>query len=452
MLEIFLYFLYNKIMRILDNKKYMIITYGCQMNVHESEKIAGIFDGLGALQTNIKEDADYIVFNTCCIREAAEDKAFGNISALKPYKKKNPNLKIIVCGCLPQQKKDKYNIVESLKIIDILIGTYNTNQLEKYIIENINTNKRVVVLQDESEDITEILNVKRDDFVNAYVNIMYGCNNFCTYCIVPYVRGRERSRNIEDIEIEIKNLVNQGYKYITLLGQNVNSYGFDFNNNTTFSTLLKRLCQIDGDFKIKFMTSHPKDFSDELIEIIAQDSKMSKSIHLPVQSGSNAVLSAMNRRYTIEHYKNILQKLRDNVENVTVSTDLIVGFPNETQEDFDNTAKLIEDLKFSQIFAYMYSIRTGTPAAEFDNQISFKIKNERVNKILNKQKQLSEIISKKYIGKTFDCLIKQDLNNRTYAETDFGRKILVDDMLSSNKFVKVIVTDYTSGKLLGKLL
>ena len=436
-----------------EGKKYLVVTYGCQMNVHDSEKIAGMCENLGMKKATSKNDADYIIFNTCCIREGAEDKAFSNICALKPLKKKNPALKIVVCGCMPQQREGKYDLKEKLDFVDIIIGTHNINQLQSYILRNSLDKNRIYEIHAQATSTEEVLHNIRDDKYNAYVNIMYGCNNFCTYCIVPYVRGRERSRTMEDVVREVKNLVqHENYKYITLLGQNVNSYGNDFNDGrTNFANLLTEICKIEGDFKVKFMTSHPKDFSDELIDVIKNNNKISRSIHLPVQSGNDKVLKAMNRKYTRKQYLKIVKKLHRKIGNVTISTDIIAGFPGETQKQFEDTMSLMNKVKYTQVFAFIYSRRTGTPAANYENQIPYDIKNYRCNQLLALQKSIAEKNIKYFKGKKFRCLLHNDENGATIAETDFGKPIYVKNTLEIDEpyFGIVQVTNTDNGNLYG---
>jgi len=372
------------------NKKYIVITYGCQMNIHESEKLSGMLEELGYIKTDAREDADVIVFNTCCIRQGAEDRAFGNIGALKPLKKNKKDLIIAVCGCMTQQKDRVEKLKQSYPYVDIIFGTHNLHKFKEFLTKRLDTKKRVIEFCTDETLMPEQTNMVRDDKFNAYVNIIYGCNNFCTYCIVPYVRGRERSRDFNEIVDEVKNLIILGYKSITLLGQNVNSYGNDISDpKVNFNNLLKTLASLDGDFEIKFMTSHPKDLSYEVIDTISENEKLSKEIHLPVQSGSNKILKAMNRHYTIEHYMDIINYIRKKIPSVRLTTDLIVGFPGETEEDFNETVNLVKTVKYDGIFAYMYSPRTGTIAEKME-QLPFKIKNERVNKILALEKELQK--------------------------------------------------------------
>lgn len=383
--EKFIKKVYNKNM----NKKYLVITYGCQMNIHESEKLSGMLEELGYQKTDKKEDADIIVFNTCCIRQGAEDRAFGNIGALKPLKKKNKNLIIAVCGCMTQQKDRVEKLEKTYPFVDIVFGTHNLFKFKDFVLKKLEGQKRVIEFCTDDKLMPEQTNMVRDDKVNAYVNIIYGCNNYCSYCIVPYVRGRERSRDFNEIVLEVKKLISEGYKSITLLGQNVNSYGNDIDDeNVNFNNLLKTLSKLDGDFVIKFMTSHPKDLSKEVVDTISENEKISKEIHLPVQSGSNKILKLMNRKYTIEHYMEIVNYIKEKIPNVRLTTDLIVGFPGETEEDFLDTVNLVKTIGYDGIFAYMYSPRTGTKAEKMEDQIPLEIKNKRVNEILNLEKEL----------------------------------------------------------------
>lgn len=367
---------------------YHIVTYGCQMNVHESEKIAGILEELGYEFTPTRNNADVIVFNTCAIREGAEDRAFGNIGALKQQKRKNKNLLIVVCGCMTQQKDVAQRLFDTFPFVDIILGTHNIHLLKSLVMRKLNERKRILQYM-ESGDVVEGINVKRTSGDNAWVNIMYGCNNFCTYCIVPYVRGREKSRKKIDIINEIKEIIAlQSYKTITLLGQNVNSYGNDDPSQGTFAQLLQNICDLQGDFKLTFMTSHPKDLNDDVINVMAQNDKILKELHLPVQSGSNKILKAMNRNYTIEHYLNIVNKLREKMPDIRLSTDIIVGFPGETEEDFQDTCDLVRTVEYDNIFAFMYSKRAGTVADKMTGQIDDDTKHKRVNFLLNLEKEI----------------------------------------------------------------
>lgn len=375
--------------------KYFIVTFGCQMNVHDSEKIAGILEEKGYEATDIKEEADIIVFNTCAIREGAEDRVFGNVGALKKMKKERPSLIIAVCGCMTQKQETAEMMKKKFPFVDIIMGTFNMTKLSEYIDRVREQKKRLLELFDEGE-IDELLPYKRTSGENAWVNIMQGCNNFCTYCIVPYVRGREKSREEKDILKEIKELVASGkYKKITLLGQNVNSYGKDLKEPVSFAKLLSDICKIEGDFKLWFMTSHPKDLSDEVIDVIAKEDKILKDIHLPAQSGNNRILALMNRKYTREQYLQIIDKIRAKIPNCRITSDFIVGFPTETEAEFNDTYSLIKQVRYDSIFAFIYSPRIGTVASKMEGQIDENTKHIRVNKLLKLEKQIQKEDNKK---------------------------------------------------------
>lgn len=368
--------------------KYFIVTYGCQMNVHESEKIAGILEDLGYEEGKTREEADIIVFNTCAIREGAEDRVFGNVGNLKKLKKKNKNLIIAVCGCMTQKEQTAQKLMNTFPFIDIVIGTFNLPKLG-YYIEAVKKGRQLELFSE--GDIDEVLPYKRTSGDNAWVNIMQGCNNFCTYCIVPYVRGREKSRKEENILKEIKEIIAEGkYKKITLLGQNVNSYGQDLTPQISFAKLLKDICALDGDFTLSFMTSHPKDLTDEVIDVIASEDKIEKYIHLPAQSGNNRILKLMNRKYTREKYLEIIDKIRSKIPSCRITSDFIVGFPTESDEEFNDTYDLVERVRFDSIFAFMYSPREGTVASKMEGQIPDKIKHIRVNKLLALEKKIQK--------------------------------------------------------------
>lgn len=379
-------------------KTFFIVTFGCQMNVHESEKLTGLFLREGFVQADNIDNADIIVFNTCAIRESAQMRAIGNIGALKQVKKKKQDLIIAVSGCITQQKSEAKKIREKYKFVDIIVGTHNFYDIINYIKEKeINNKKTYAVCEIEKPDIVEGVPLIRSSGENAWINISYGCNNFCSYCIVPYVRGRERSREVKNILAEIKDIVACGkYSQITLLGQNVNSYGNDFNDKLwkekkiNFVTLLQEICSLNGDFKIAFMSSHPKDFSDELIQFIKNEPKMLKEIHLPCQSGSNRILKAMNRSYSREDYLKIVRKIKKEIPDVRLTSDFIVGFPGETEEDFNDTLNLMKEVKFDGIFGYMYSKRKGTAAESLPDHIESAVKRKRVNIILNLQKEINK--------------------------------------------------------------
>ena len=359
---------------------YLIKTYGCQMNVHESEKLAGILEDMGYIETTQDNLADIVVFNTCAIRESAEQKIFAHIGEFKKLKKENPNLIIAICGCMSQQNNYPENILKKFPFVDIIFGTHNISKLKEFILTKKARKKKVVSI-DETEDIIDrdTMPKKRTSGINAWVNIMYGCNNFCTYCIVPYVRGREVSRPIDDIIKEVKELLDQGYKQITLLGQNVNSYGNDTQDkNQTFANLLKNLDELNYDFWLTFMTSHPKDISTEVIDIIAESKHIYHYLHLPVQSGSNNILKLMNRKYTKEAYLEKIEYAKRKIPDIEFSSDIIVGFPTETEEDFVQTMQMAEKVEYGQLFTFIYSKRRGTVAEKLDGQVELSVKKKRL--------------------------------------------------------------------------
>lgn len=432
---------------------YKVITYGCQMNVHESEKLAGMLESLDYKPTNDTEKADIIVFNTCSIREAAVQKAFGNIGALKQLKHNNKNLIIAVGGCMTQNKVDAVKLKETFPFVDIIFGTHNLHKFKQYLIDFNLTKERILNIWENEEGVPNMTEINRSSGLNAWVNITFGCNNFCSYCIVPYVRGRERSRDINELVEECKNLIKQGYKTITLLGQNVNSYGNDIDDKEiNFANLLKAVAGLEGEFVVKFMTSHPKDLIDEVIEVIANEPKISKAVHLPVQSGSNRTLERMERGYTIEHYLKTVNKLKQKVKNLVLSSDFIAGFPGETEEDFEETKKLVQTIEYDGIFAYIFSKRYGTKAADMTDQIPYEIKNRRVNELLNLQKQIIEKNKNKLLGQTIRVLVEELKNNKYYAKTDAGKVVeLINDNVTLNKFYEVEVIRIDNKKIIAKV-
>jgi tRNA-2-methylthio-N6-dimethylallyladenosine synthase len=436
------------------SEKYFIVTYGCQMNVHESEKIAGILRRVGYTEEAVKkEDADIIVFNTCCIRENAENHAFGNIGALKKMKKQNPNLLIAVGGCMTQEKGKTEILKKKFPFIDIMFGTLNLEELEELIHKKKAQKKRVISIREKEGEIVETLTPYRTSYPNAWVNIMYGCNNFCSYCIVPYVRGRERSRKKEHILAEVQQLVKDGYKEITLLGQNVNSYGTDVNDGYTFANLLGDVASIDGKFRLRFMTSHPKDFNADVVAVMEKHRKICRLVHLPVQSGSNTVLQAMNRRYTREKYLGEIEMLRSRLPEAEVTTDIIVGFPKETEEDFLATVDLVKTVDFASAFTFVYSKRQGTKAAEMDGQIPEDIQKDRIMRLVELVNSLTRAKSEKYVGKTVEILCEDyDEKKGLYLGRDeFGRMgYFQSDTNVVGEFIQLKVTKANGISLYGE--
>lgn len=433
------------------DKFYYIVTYGCQMNVHESEKIAGILSGMGYKNCDSPEEADIVVFNTCCIRENAENHAYGNIGMLKKLKRERKDMIIAVGGCLPQQMNKADNLHEKFPYVDIIFGTHNLNSLGE-LIERKLMQKKIVIEIDESEgDICEGDTPLRTSYPNAWVNIMYGCNNFCSYCIVPYVRGRERSRQSENIIDEVRSLVNEGYKEITLLGQNVNSYKGDM----SFPQLLDKIAQIDGKFRLRFMTSHPKDFSPELIEVMARHKKICKCLHLPVQSGSDSVLKAMNRHYTSLQYLEKVRQLKAKIPDCAITTDLIVGFPGETDKDFRQTLELVKEVNFASAFTFVYSKRAGTKAAEMPNQVPEDVAKARIMELVDLVNAQTRALSQTYIGKIVEILCEDyDAKRELYLGRDeYGRMgYFSSEQNVVGQFVNLKVEQANGVSLTGKIV
>lgn len=362
-------------------KKFLIQTHGCQANEADTEVIKGMLISQKFEETSILEEADLVLINTCAVREGAENKVFGELGRLKSFKRVNPNLIIAVAGCMSQEEATVERILSTYKHVDIVFGTHNISKFLEYLNYVMKENKKIIEVFSEEGHITEHLPHARDHRYKAWVNIMFGCDEFCTYCIVPYTRGKERSRRKEYIIEEVKDLIKRGYKEITLLGQNVNSYGLDFQNyNYSFADLLEDLSNLDIS-RIRFQTSHPKDFSDELIDVISRKSNVMSHIHLPVQSGSNKVLKKMNRKYTKEQYLDLVDRIYKNIPNVSLTTDIIVGFPTETEEDFQETMDLVRKSNFEGAFTFIYSRRKGTPAATYESDITEEIAKDRLHRL-----------------------------------------------------------------------
>ena len=369
------------------NKKYYIETYGCQMNVHDSEKISAILEDMSFTKTSHKEDADLIILNTCAIRENVHNKVFGMLGTLKKLKAANPNLLLGLGGCMAQEEVVIEKILAKYHWVDFVFGTHNLHTLPQVLAKAIVQSNIEIDVWTKEGDIIENVPVKRDNPYKAWVNIMYGCDKFCTYCIVPYVRGKQRSRRPADIINEVKDLIAKGYKEVTLLGQNVNAYGKDFTNRTyNMEHLLKDISKLPIE-RLRFVTSHPWDFTDGMIKVIKDNSNIMSYIHLPIQSGSNKILKLMGRRYTKESYIELFNKLKENIPNVAISTDIIVGFPGETEADFNETLDLYNQLKFDFAYTFIFSPRAGTPAAKLKDDTPLEVKNERLQR-------LNELVSK----------------------------------------------------------
>lgn len=427
------------------------------MNVHESEKLAGMLEELSYVKTDDDELADVIVFNTCCIRENAEQKLVGNVGALKPLKEKKRNLIIAVGGCMTQQKNVGERLKETFPFIDIIFGTHNLSEFKNYLEKRLKTNKSVFEVYETEGEICENVPTSRSSFPNAWVNITFGCNNFCSYCIVPYVRGRERSRDKDEILKEVETLVREGYKEITLLGQNVDSYGKNFENNYDFADLLSDICKIDGKFRVRFMSNYPKDISEKVIKVIAENDKICKCIHLPVQAGSNRILSLMNRRYDREKYLNIVNTLRLYCSDIAITTDIMVGFPTETDEDFLDTMSLVDSVRYDGAFTFVYSRRKGTKADVMEGQVDEEVKKQRIVKLVDRQNEINREKSLEYLGKTVEILVEDfDQKKKMYlGRDDRGRMVYFPsdkDIFGTFVNVKVVKTGGISliGEIVGE--
>ena len=394
---------------------YYVTTFGCQMNARDSEKLMGILEQIGYTEAASEKDADFVIYNTCSVRENANQKLYGHLGSLKKQKEKRPDMLVAICGCMMQQADIVEYIEKSFSFVDIIFGTFNLYKLSELLFLRLTeTDRQVVDVLEAPEANVEMLPEKKKYNFKSGVNIMYGCNNFCTYCIVPYVRGRERSRTPEDVLAEVRCLADQGYKEIMLLGQNVNSYGVNFldesetiknNPEYGFPQLLEEVCKIDEIKRVRFMTSHPKDLSDKLIDVIERNPKVARHIHLPVQSGSSAVLKKMNRHYTKESYLELVNKIKTRLPDVSLTTDIMVGFPGETEEDFQDTMDVVRQVGYDQAFTFIYSMRTGTPAATWE-QLSEEVVNDRFSRLLELVRETSSEASARFAGQDKEVLVE----------------------------------------------
>ncbi len=430
------------------NLKYYILTMGCQLNENDSEKLCGMIEQMNYSKTENLGDADLIVFNTCCVRENAEDKLFGKLGEVKKYKEEKGTI-IAIGGCMMQEKHIVEKLKESYPFFDIVFGTHTLHKFPEDLYKIITSKKRIEDILDIDGEVIEGLPIKRDDNIKASVTIMNGCNNFCSYCIVPYVRGRERSRMPKEILEEVRSLAKSGYKEITLLGQNVNSYlRVERENNieiekyegvNSFATLLRAINKIDGIERIRFISPHPKDFTDDVIEAIRDCDKVCKLVHLPLQSGSTNILKVMNRKYTKEQYLALVDKMKAKIPNVTFSTDIIVGFPGETEEDFEDTLDVVKKVGFEQVYMFIYSRRVGTPGDKMENQIPEEIKHKRFDRLKQLVESQIEIRNKEYIGTIQNVLIEGKSKNN-------------DNMLTGRTDSNKVVVLNGSDELIGKLI
>ncbi|WP_408956056.1 tRNA (N6-isopentenyl adenosine(37)-C2)-methylthiotransferase MiaB [Natroniella sp. ANB-PHB2] len=439
-----------------EQKLMHLITYGCQMNEHDSEKLAGVLEDEGYQSTEKLEDADIIILNTCCVRENAELKVYGKVGQLKSLKRENPDLIIGICGCMMQQEDVVKEIKEKYRHVDIVFGTHNIHHFPKLLREAKEDKNPLVKVWEESKELIPEMPVQRKDDHKAFVTIIYGCDNFCTYCIVPHVRGREKSRPLENIVNEIENLVADGVKEVTLLGQNVNSYGKDFEEEIDFADLLTEVDQIEGLARIRYMTSHPRDFSDKLVETISGLDKVCNHFHLPVQAGSNKILKKMNRNYTKEEYLRLVEKIRMNNPDAAITTDVIVGFPGESEDDFEKTLDLFKEVEFDMAYSFLYSKRTGTPAAEYEEQISEKVKKERLQRLMDIQSDISLEKNKPLEGRVVEVLVegesKKDPNKLTGRTCSNKIVIFESNRDLTGELINVKINRVQSWTLFGDLV
>ena len=439
---------------IYKGKKYFLRTYGCQMNVHDSEEIKYYLESLGYEAVDELELADIVVLNTCAIRENAKDKVFGYLGRCKHLKKEKPDLIIAVAGCLMQKPSEIEEIHNRHKYIDIIIGTHNLNELPSLIEEANNKKIQNIEVYSNSDVVFENVKYNRDSKVSAWINIIYGCDKFCTYCIVPFTRGRERSRKMEEVLEEVRDLKNQGYMEVTLLGQNVNAYGKDLNLGYDFATLLEEVAKI-GIPRIRFVTSHPWNFTDKMIDVIAKYDNIMPYIHLPIQSGSDDILRKMNRKYTIDEYKKLFDQIKSKVKNVAITTDIIVGFPNETDEDFEKTLDIVNYCKFDGAYTFIFSPREGTAAARMEDKVSMEVKEKRLQELNNLVNKYSLESNQKLVGKVVDVLvngISEKDSSKVYGYTETMKLVNIvggNDLIG--KIVPVKITDAKSFSLDGEI-
>lgn len=437
--------------------RYLIQTFGCQMNEHDSENLCAMLEEMGYERGITAGECDLIIYNTCAVRENAELKVYGNLGQLKLEKRKNPDLKIAVCGCMMQQPHVVKELKSKYRHVDLVFGTHNLYKFPELLTNSMDTKKMLVDVWDVDGEVVEGLRSTRKFELKAFVNIMYGCNNFCTYCIVPYTRGRERSRTSEDIMNEIKELAANGTKEITLLGQNVDSYGKTLEECITFDKLLRMVNEVEGIERIRFMTSHPKDISDEVIYAIRDCDKVCEYLHLPIQCGSTPLLKRMNRHYTKEYYLDIIEKAKNEVKDIAFSTDLMIGFPGETENDLLDTIDVVEKVRYDSAFTFIYSKRKGTPAAQMPDQIPEDIKHERFNKVLNKVNEICADINKNYIGKSVEVLVegKSKNDNTKFTGRTRQNKLVnfeADEIELAGKLVMVNITSANTFSLNGSIV
>lgn len=390
--------------------KSCVVNMGCQMNARDSEKLRGVLREIGYEETE-NEDADFVIYNTCTVRENANLKVYGRLGVLHGYKKKNPDMKIALCGCMMQEPSVVEKLQKSYRFVDLIFGTHNIYKFAELLWTVLSSDRMTIDIWNDTDRIVEELPIERKYPFKSGVNIMFGCNNFCSYCIVPYVRGRERSREAKDIIKEIKGLVKDGVSEIMLLGQNVNSYGKNLQEPMTFARLLQEVEKIEGLERIRFMTSHPKDLSEELIQVMAESKKICRHLHLPLQSGSSKVLNVMNRKYTKEQYIELAEKIRKAIPDIALTTDIIVGFPGETEEDFQETLDVVRRVRYDSAFTFIYSKRTGTPAASMKDQVPEDVVKDRFDRLLKEVQDISKEMAERFTG-TKQLVLVEELNRQ----------------------------------------
>lgn len=440
----------------LGTKGAFIQTLGCQMNEHDSEIMMGMLQQIGYTQVDNPAHADVILYNTCCVRENPERKVYGQIHMLRQLKQKNPELIIGICGCMVQQKAELERIRQSLEHVDLVFGTHNIHRLPELLHKVRATGERVIEVWHEEGEVVEGLPVQREGNLKGYVTIIYGCNEFCTYCIVPYVRGKERSRKPEQILEECKGLAEEGYKEITLLGQNVNAYGSDLDDGENFATLLAQVDRIPGIERIRYTSPHPTHFTDDVIEVMANAKKVCEHVHMPAQAGSDRTLRRMGRRYTRKQYVQLVEKMRSRIPDLAVTTDLIVGFPGETEEDFQETLSLVQEVEFDGAFMFIYSPRIGTPATRLKEQVPEEVKKDRIHRLIEVQNKISRKKNEEWVGRTAEVLVEglsHKEKNKLSGRTRQNKLVVFEgDPSLIGKTVSVKLVEAQTWSLSGELL
>ena len=431
-------------------------SYGCQQNVSDGEKLDGLLSRMGYRFVNSVDGADFVLYNTCAVREGAEDRIFGNVGALKNAKAKNPAMIVALCGCMTQQEHVAKRIRKSFPFVDMLFGAGAVHRLPELLYRKLSEGGRVFETLDPTTEVVEGIPLRREGEIRAWLPVMYGCDNFCSFCVVPLVRGRERSRETGQILIEARELISQGYKELTLLGQNVNSYGKTLSVPMNFSELLREICELPGDFRLRFMTSHPKDCTHELIDTIAQNEKIYSHIHLPVQSGSDKILEAMNRRYTSAQYKSLIEYARSKIPGLTLTSDIIVGFPGETEDDFEQTLQLVREIGFQSLFTFVFSPREGTKAAEMEDLTTHEEKTHRFERLLEVQGESTRRIFDSMIGQVQEVLVDGPKPKDKALMTGRNKSNIVVDFEGppelAGRFVQVKITRAANWALVGEIV